>query len=314
MGRPYSQDLRERVVDAAGATSRRQAAKRFGVGAATAVRWMTALATTGTVAARPQGRARRSKLDPHEAFLRGLIADRDDITLEEMRVRLREEHALTVGLGTLWAFLDARGLTYKKKTAHATEQDRPDVKAAREAWFEGQPDLDPSRLVFLDETWTATNMARTRGRSPRGERLRSPVPHGHWKTTTLVAGLRLSGIAAPFVLDGPINRDAFQTYVERVLVPELTPGDIVVMDNLGSHKGPAARAAIEAAGARLLFLPPYSPDFNPIEMAFSKLKALLRKAAERTVEGLWSAIGRLIDTVTPDECANFFAAAGYDPD
>ena len=188
------------------------------------------------------------------------------------------------------------------------------MRAAREAWFEGQPDLDPARLVFLDETWTATNMARTRGRSPRGERLRSPVPHGHWKTTTFVAGLRLSGITAPFVLNGPINRDAFQTYVDRVLVPELAPGDIVVMDNLGSHKGPAVRAAIEAAGARLLFLPTYSPDFNPIEMAFSKLKALLRKAAERTVEGLWSTIGRLVDVVTPDECANFFAAAGYEPD
>jgi transposase len=188
------------------------------------------------------------------------------------------------------------------------------VKAAREAWFEDQLDLDPTRLVFLDETWTSTNMARLRGRSPRGERLRSPVPHGHWKTTTLVAGLRLSGIAAPFVLDGPINRDAFQAYVDQVLVPELTPGDVVVMDNLGSHKGPAVRAAIEAAGARLLFLPPYSPDFNPIEMAFSKLKAGLRKAAERSVEGLWSAIGRLVDTVTPAECANFFRAAGYEPD
>ena len=138
------------------------------------------------------------------------------------------------------------------------------MKAAREAWFAGQPDLAPARLVFLDETWTSTNMARTRGRSPRGERLRSPVPHGHWKTTTFVAGLRLFGIAAPFVLDGPINRDAFQAYVERVLVPELVPGDIVVMDNLGSHKGPAVRAVI----------------------------------------------GRLVDTVTPNECANFFAAAG----
>ena len=138
-------------------------------------------------------------------------------------------------------------------------------------------------------------------------------PH-HYKTTTQVAGLRLSGIAAPFVLDGPIHRDAFQAYVDQVLVPELAPGDIVVMDNLGSHKGPAVRAAIEAAGARLLFLPPYSPDFNPIEMAFSKLKALLRKAEERTAEGLWSAIGRLVDTVRPDECANFFAAAGYEPD
>ena len=262
----------------------------------------------------PQGRARHSKLDPHEAFLRALIAETDDITLEEMRARLREERALTVGLGTFWAFLDARGLTYKKKTAHATEQDRPDVKVAREVWFEGQPDLDPARLVFLDETGTSTKMARLRGRSPRGERLRSPVPHGHWKTTTFVAGLRLSGMAAPFVLDGPINRDAFQAYVEHVLVPELMPGDIVVMDNLGSHKGPAVRAAIDAAGARLLFLPPYSPDFNPIEMAFSELKALLRKAAARTVEGLWAAIGRLIDTITPDECANFFAAAENEPD
>ena len=186
------------------------------------------------------------------------------------------------------------------------------MKAAREAWFEGQPDLDPARLVFLDETWTATNMARTRGRCPRGERPRSPIPHRHWKTTTLVAGLRLSGVAAPFALDGPINRDAFQAYVDRVLVPELTRGDIVVMDNLSSHKGPAVRAAIEAVGARLLFLPPYSPDFNPIEMAFSKLKALLRKAAERTVTGLWSAIGRLLEAFTPQECANYFAAAGYD--
>jgi transposase len=313
MGRPYSQDLRERVVEAAATTSRRQAAARFGVGVATSIRWMAALTTTGTVAARPQGRARRSKLDPHEALLRGLIDKKDDITLEEMRARPRDEHDLTVGLGTLWSFLDARDLT-SKKTAHATEQNSPDVKAAREAWFAGQLDRDPACLVFLDETWTSTNMARRRGRSPRAERLRSPVPHGHWKTTTLVAGLRLSGIAAPFVLDGPINREAYQTYVERVLVPELVPGDIVVMDNLGSHKGPAVQATIEAAGARLLFIPPYSPDFNPIETAFSKLKALLRKAAERTVEGLWSAIGRLVDTVTPDECANFFAAARYEPD
>lgn len=139
------------------------------------------------------------------------------------------------------------------------------MKAAREALFEDQPDLDPARLVFTDETWTATNMARTHGRSPRGERLRSGVPHDHWKITTFVAGLRLSGIAAPFVLDGPINRAAFQTYVELVLVPELVPGHVVVMDNHGSHKGPAVRAAIEAAGARVLFLPPYSPDLNPID-------------------------------------------------
>jgi transposase len=155
-------------------------------------------------------------------------------------------------------------------------------------------------------------MARRHGRAPRGQRLRVGVPHGHWKTTTFVAGLRLDGIAAPFVLDGPINRTAFETYVERVLVPELKPGDIVIMDNLSSHKGPRVRALIETAGASLRYLPPYSPDFNPIENAFAKLKALLRKAAERTIEGLWTAIGRLLKSFTSKECANYFAAAGYD--
>ncbi len=168
--------------------------------------------------------------------------------------------------------------------------------------------------MFIDESWASTNMARLRGRAPKGERLRMGVPHGHWKTTTVVAGLRLDGIAAPFVLDGPINREAFETYVARVLVPELRPGDIVVMDNLSSHKGPRVRQLIEAAGAQLLFLPPYSPDLNPIENAFAKLKALLRKAAERTVAGLWHAIGRLIDDFSPQECANYFTAAGYEPE
>ena len=192
-------------------------------------------------------------------------------------------------------------------------EDRPDVLKQREAWFEGQLDLDPARLVFIDETWASTNMARRYGRAPRGQRLRVGIPHGHWKTTTFIAGLRTSGVIAPFVLDGPINRATFETYVEKVLIPELVPGDIVVMDNLSSHKGPRVRAMIEAAGASsLLYLPPYSPDFTPIENAFSKIKALLRKAAERTVTGLWNAIGRIVDCFMPDECANFFAAAGYD--
>jgi transposase len=168
--------------------------------------------------------------------------------------------------------------------------------------------------VFIDETWASTNMARTHGRAPRGERLRSAIPHGHWKTTTFVAGLRNSGMVAPMVLDGPINGSAFQAYVDQVLAPALRPGDIVIMDNLGSHKGAGVRAAVEAAGASLLYLPPYSPEFNPIENAFAKLKAMLRKAAARTVEGLWATIGRIIDTFTPTECANYFAAAGYDAD
>jgi len=182
----------------------------------------------------------------------------------------------------------------------------------REAWFEGQVDLDPERLVFIDETWASTNMARRYGRAPKGQRLRAGVPHGHWKTTTFVAGLRISGIVAPMVLDGPINGVAFQAYVEQFLVPELKPGDTVIMDNLGSHKGAAVRSAVEAAGARLLYLPPYSPDFNPIENAFAKLKALLRKAAERTVDGLWNAIGAILQAFTSTECSNYFAAAGYD--
>lgn len=138
------------------------------------------------------------------------------------------------------------------------------------------------------------------------------VPHGHWKTTTFVAGLTTRGMIAPFVIDGAINRDAFETYVAEVLVPELAPGDVVVMDNLSSHKGPKVRELIEAAGATLLYLPPYSPDFNPIENAFAKLKAFLRKVAERTVDGLWAAIGRAVDLFSPDECMNYFRAAGYD--
>lgn len=181
----------------------------------------------------------------------------------------------------------------------------------RQAWRESQDKLDGDRLVFIDETWASTNMARTHGRCPRGERLRASVPHGHWKTTTCVAALTTRGIIAPWVLDGPINRDAFETYVEKVLVPELPERAIVIMDNLSSHKGPRIREMIEAAGATLLYLPPYSPDFNPIENAFAKLKAHLRKAAERTVGGLWDAIGRIIDTYTPTESKNYFAAAGY---
>ena len=184
----------------------------------------------------------------------------------------------------------------------------------RQSWFDNQPDLDPERLIFIDETWASTNMARLRGRAPKGERLRAGIPHGHWRTTTFVAGLRLTGMVAPMVLDGPINGPTFQAYVDQVLVPELRAGDIVIMDNLGSHKGHGVRAAIEAAGAMLLYLPPYSPDFNPIENAFSKFKALLRKAAERTVEALWDTIGALLPAVTAPESANFFAAAGYDPD
>jgi transposase len=155
-------------------------------------------------------------------------------------------------------------------------------------------------------------MARLRGWAKRGARCRAAIPHGHWKTTTFTCGLRLGGIAAPMLLDGPMDGAAFKAYVEQVLMPELTPGDIVIMDNLPAHKVAGVRQTIEAAGATLLYLPPYSPDFNPIEMAFSKLKALLRKAAARTKDDLWNAIASAIDAFTPTECENYFAAAGYD--
>jgi len=168
--------------------------------------------------------------------------------------------------------------------------------------------------VFIDETWASTNMARRHGRCAKGERLRVGVPYGHWKTTIFIGALTPRGFIAPIVLDGPINRDAFETYVEQVLACELRPGNIVIMDNLSSHKGPKVREFIEAAGARLLYLPPYSPDFNPIENAFAKLKALLRKAAMRTAEGLWTSIGELLTAFKPADCRNYFAAARYDAD
>lgn len=188
------------------------------------------------------------------------------------------------------------------------------MKAAREAWFEGQLDLDPARLVFIDETGASTKMARMRGRAPRGERCVASIPHGHWKTTTFTAGLRLGGMVAPMVLDGAMDGDAFRAYVEQVLVPELTKGDIVIMDNLPAHKVKGVRQTIELAGAELIYLPPYSPDFNPIEMAFSKLKALLRKTAARTIPELWDVIAEGIDEFPPHECRNYFKAAGYDQD
>ena len=184
----------------------------------------------------------------------------------------------------------------------------------RQAWFDLQPDLQPERLVFIDETGASTKMARLRGRALRGERCRAAVPHGHWKTTTFVGALRLEGMTVPMILDGAMYGVAFLEYVKQVLAPTLVPGDIVIMDNLPAHKLEAVRQAIENVGAELRFLPPYSPDFNPIEMAFSKFKAFLKKTAARTKADLWDAIAKAIDIFTPQECENYFAAAGYDLD
>ena len=202
-------------------------------------------------------------------------------------------------------------LTAKKKSERAAEQDRPDVAEAREEWHASQPDLNPERLVFIDETGAATDMARRYGRCPRGQRLISAVPWGHWKTTTFVAALRVGEIAAPCVFDGPMDGESFRAYVEQCVVPILRPDDIVIIDNLPSHKVSGIREAIEGAGAQLRYLPAYSPDFNPIEQFFAKLKALLRKAAARTIEALIEAIADALTKVSSLECANYFASRGY---
>jgi transposase len=198
-----------------------------------------------------------------------------------------------------------------KKTLHAAEQDRPDVARRRDRWKRYQDRLDPRHLVFIDETWAKTNMTRSHGRSRRGERLLAKAPFGQWRTLTFLAAMRHDRIDAPVLFDGPINGARFRAYVERALIPTLEPGDIVIMDNLGSHKSHAVRAAIRKAGARLFFLPPYSPDLNPIEMVFSKLKSCLRKASARTEEKVLQAIAQILPTFTPRECANYLRHAGY---
>jgi transposase len=195
----------------------------------------------------------------------------------------------------------------------AGERERPDVARRRAQWIKYQDRVDPTRLVFIDETWTRTNMAPRRGWAPRGSRLIGKVPDGRWRTMTFLAALRHDRITAPWLLEGPIDGESFATYVEKVLLPTLRPGDIVIMDNLGSHRGKIIRQLIRSAGAKLFLLPKYSPDLNPIEQVFAKLKHLLRKAAARTVETVCAAIGELLGSFTRDECANYFKNSGYAP-
>jgi transposase len=193
----------------------------------------------------------------------------------------------------------------------AAEQDRPDVRKAREVWAEGRPALDIARLHFVDESGFTTNMVRRCGRCPVGQRLLAKAPHGHWRTTTFLAALRHDGIAAPLTLDGPMDGDTFRAWTEQFLGPGLKPGDLVVMDNLPAHKVAGIREAIEAKGAHVLYLPPYSPDLNPIEQVFAKFKALLRKAAARTVDRLWSEIANALRSFSPQECTAYLKHCGY---
>jgi len=199
----------------------------------------------------------------------------------------------------------------KKKTRVAFEQQREDVAEARRRWTAEQLSIDPDRVVFVDETWAKTNMTRTYGRSPRGTRLVTRVPCGRWETTTFLGALRASGFTAPLCVEGALNGRVFLAWVQQQLVPSLRQGDVVVMDNLSSHKTPGVVAAIEAAGAQVRYLPPYSPDLNPIELAFSKFKKLLRDGAERTTEKLWKLCGSVLNLFTESECRNYFRHCGY---
>ncbi len=240
------------------------------------------------------------------------------MTLAEVAAHLEDAHGLRVSQSTVWRLFHRRGITLKK-TAHAGERQRPDVMRRRQAWFEAQPDLDPDRLVFVDgeadrgrRPRKPPNGASTEMSRRRGQRCRAPVPHGHWKTTAFVGALRRSGMTAPMTLDGAMHGAAFRACVEQVLAPALKPGDIVAVDNLSAHRGAAVRQAIQSTGAELRLLPPGPPDRDPIEMAYSKFKAFLKRRAARTVSPIDEAIAQAIDSYTPGECRNYFAAAGYD--
>ena len=311
MTAPLSNDLRLRVVLAIeGGFSRRAAASRIDVSIASAVRWYQRYKRTGGVDRDAIGGDRhRHRAEAHAAKVLRWVDENRDITLVEIADRLAAEGHV-FALATIWRLLDPHDYTVKK-TAHAAEQERADVKAAREAWSDRQLEFEPARLIFLDECGTNTKMARLYARSRRGKRCRAAIPHGHWKTTTLLAALCTDGIIAPMVMDGAMDGEMFSAYVKILLAPCLKPGDIVIMDNLPAHKVRAARETIEAAGASLLFLPPYSPDFNPIEKAIAQMKALLKKTAARTKPDLDAAIAKATDIVIPQNTRSYFQTCGY---
>jgi len=314
MPKAYALDLRDRVARlVAGGRSCHAAAAHFCVSVSFVVRLMKTFRTTGSLKPKPSGGRRHAKLDPHRAFLIARIEEKADIPMPELAAELAAATGTTADPASLARFLIRNGYRFKKTLA-ASEQDRPGIKAARAEWTTPrQPHmrLEPHRLIFIDATGTTTKMTRLRGRCLRGQRLRSKAPFGPWMTQTFIAGLRRDRLTAPFVVNAPMDRRIFETYVERELTPTREKGDVVIMDNLPAHKSKAAEKAIKARGAWVLFLPPYSPDLNPIEMAFAKLKAHLRASAARTIDTLWQEIGHICDLFAPEESQNYFTAAGY---
>ncbi len=302
--RPYSNDLRERIVAAVerGEHSIRQLAHLFSVSVSCIVRLLQHQRRTGSVQPKPHGGVPPRKLDAAaEARLLELVRTQPDATLAELRDRL----GIPCCLMTIARALQRHHLTRKKKTLHAQEQQSPRVQAQRRAFKKKLAAVDPDHLVFVDESGANTAMTRTHGRAPQGERVQAKAP-GAWKNVTLLAGMRLSGVVAPMALPGAVDRVVFQTYVQEALVPHLQKGDVVVLDNLQPHKNPAVRHAIEAVGARVEPLPVYSPDLTPIEEMFSKTKNYLRTVAARTTDNVITAMGEALNRVTESDILGWF--------
>lgn len=306
--RPYSTDLRERIVAAVERHdgSIRQLAQRFGVNPSFITKLMKRHRQTGSLEPKPHGGGRRPAFD-QEALerLRQVVAEHPDATLPEL-------HQLMGGKGSVAAICRALrklDITRKKKSLHAAERDRPEVQQARRSFRREVKPIEPKRLVFVDETGVTTAMTPAYGRAPRGERVVASAP-ASWESTTVIAALGLEGVRAPLALPGSSNGPTFLAYVEQVLVPELRGGDVVIFDNLGSHLSPAVAEAIERAGARVMRLPPYSPDLNPIEKMFSKFKAMLRRVGARTRKRVYEAVGDALKQMRRQDIIGWFQEAG----
>jgi transposase len=302
--RPYSQDLRQRIVDTVqrGEGTVRQSAERFLVSVSFITRLLQLHRSSGSVEPRPHGGGNPAVLTPEDLErLREFIRERPDATLQECAAHL----GVACSLVTISRALNKLGLPRKKKIPRAVEQDSPKVRAKRREFCEELAGIDPRRLVFVDECGANTSMTRTHGRAPAGQRVYTDTP-AHWDSITLTSGMRLDGVTATLAFPGATNTGTFETYVEEVLVPELKPDDVVVWDNLKPHQSEDAIEAVEAAGARVVPLPPWSPDLSPIEEMISKVKGSMRSAAARTKEAVYAAFGSALHDVTPKDIAGWF--------
>jgi transposase len=309
--KPYTMDLRERVVAAVDRHegSQRQIARRFDISTSTLSRWLRGRRQTGSIAPKSHGGGHPPALDePHREQLRELIQQQPDATLDELKQRL----GIACHRMAIWRTLRKLRISRKKKVLHAQERDTPRVKRRRRRFRRRLAEVSPKHLVFVDETGASTAMTRTHGRAPIGQRVEGTVP-GHWESVTLVAGMRLAGVVGPMAFAGAMDTPNFESYVEQVLAPELRRGDLVIWDNLKPHQSATARHFVRGAGARLMPLPPYSPDLTPIEKMFSKVKELLRSAAARTASTVYEAMDRALKAVHSRDIRGWFESCGLCP-